>query len=190
MSEKNGNNGNGRAWVVRKSPIAGRGVFALRDIPKGTRIIEYRGERISPDEGDERYDDDSMEHVHTLLFNVDEETVIDGGVRGNAARFINHSCDPNCQSVVEDGRVFIDALKHIPEGTELTYDYHLVRTGRFRAEWRERYACRCGTRRCRGLLLDSPRPPKRARRAKRVAKRVAKRAARRTTRRAPARASR
>ena len=183
MSAKNGKAAAGRAYVVKKSPIAGRGVFAQRRIPKGAQIIEYLGERITPEEGDERYSDDEMEFVHTLLFNVDEETVIDGGVRGNAARFINHSCDPNCRSVVEDGRVFIEAVKDIPEGTELTYDYHLVRTGRFRAEWRERYRCHCGTKRCRGMILDSPRPPKRRRRtgtaaAKRVPRRPASRAKR------------
>ena len=164
MSEKNGNGNGARPYAVRRSKIAGRGVFAVRPIARGTRIIEYRGERITPEEGDERYNDDDMEHVHTVLFHVDDSTVIDGGVRGNAARYINHSGAPNCRSVVEDGRVYIDAAKDIPAGAELTYDYHLMRTGRFRAEWRERYACHCGARRCRGLLLDTPRPPKRRRR--------------------------
>jgi uncharacterized protein len=140
-------------YQVRQSPIHGRGVFAARAIPAGTRIIEYVGERISPDEADKRYDDDQTGHPHILLFTVDKKTVIDGAVGGNAARYINHSCAPNCEAVVEDERVFVEALRDIQPGEELTYDYNLERPGRYKAEWTRRYACRCGAPNCRGTML-------------------------------------
>lgn len=142
---------------LRPSRIQGVGAFAFRRISRGTRVVEYLGERITPEEADERYDDDAMERPHTFLFSVNKKIVIDAAREGNEARFINHSCAPNCQAIVEKGRVFIQALYDIPPGTELTYDYHLERPGRYRAEWRQRYACHCGAPSCRGTLL-MPRP--------------------------------
>jgi SET domain-containing protein len=143
----------GLMFEVRSSPIQGQGVFACCQIFKGTRIIEYTGERITHREADARYDEEAMEHPHTVLFTLDKKTVIDAGVGGNEARFINHSCTPNCEAVNEDGQIFIDALSDILPGEELTYDYHLEYQGRYRAEWKERYACHCGTPSCRGTLL-------------------------------------
>jgi uncharacterized protein len=145
-----------RAFAVRRSAIQGRGAFATRDIEKGERLVEYVGERITREEGDLRYDDDAMDRPHTFLFTLDDEMAIDGNVRGNDSRYINHSCGPNCESVIEDGHIYIDAIKRIAAGTELTYDYHLVRPGRFQADWRRRYACHCGSRNCRGMLLELP----------------------------------
>ena len=141
------------AFEVRPSPIQGFGIWAVRPIRKGERIVEYLGERIAAEEADERYDDDASDHPHVLLFTVDEETVIDGGVGGNEARFVNHSCAPNCETVVEKGRVWIVARRAIAPGEELTYDYRLERPGRAKAEWIRRYACRCGAARCRGTML-------------------------------------
>lgn len=149
-------------FEVRQSPIHGQGVFALRRIPKGTPILEYTGERITSEEADARYDDDQFEHPHVLLFTVDKDMLIDGAHGSNEARFINHSCEPNCEAVVEDGRIFIEALHDIAAGEELTYDYQLERPGRFRAEWQERYACRCGAPSCRGTMLK----PRRAQKSK------------------------
>ncbi len=147
-----------QAIEVRDSLIDGKGVFAVRAISKSTRIVEYAGERITHQEADERYDEDAMEHPHTYLFTLDKKTVIDATVEGNQARYINHSCEPNCEAVTEDGHVYIEALRDISIGEELTYDYHLEYKGRYRAEWRERYACHCGTLSCRGtLLLPKPR---------------------------------
>jgi len=182
-----------RPYRVGKSPIAGRGVFATRKIPEGTRIIEYTGERITPEEADDRYDDDAMDVHHTFLFIVDDETIVDAAVRGNAARFINHSCDPNCEAAVEDGRIWVTAIRDIRSGEELVYDYAYERAGPFRASYWELYACRCGARKCRGIILKKPKPPRRraagktaaarkaapARAAKRATKRVSTRAARR-----------
>jgi SET domain-containing protein len=146
-------------YEVRESPIQGRGLFATRRISCGRRIIEYLGERITPEEADARYDDDQADHPHILLFTVDKHTVIDGGVDGNEAKYINHSCEPNCEAVNDDGRIFIEAIRDIPRGEELTYDYQLERPGRFRAEWRERYKCLCGAPSCRGTML-APRKKK------------------------------
>jgi SET domain-containing protein len=148
---------------LRSSPIHGRGAFATRRIRKGRRIVEYTGERISNAEADRRYNDDAMDNPHTFLFTVGPDTVIDGAVGGNEARFINHSCEPNCEAVIEDGRIFIEALGNISLGQELTFDYQLEREGHWRKDFAERYACRCGTAGCRGTLLIKPKRPKRGR---------------------------
>jgi SET domain-containing protein len=140
-------------FELRPSPIQGQGVFALRRIRKGTRVAEYVGERITPEEADARYDDDAMEIPHTFLFTVNKRVVIDGAVGGNDSRFINHSCDPNCETVDDGGRIFVETLRTIQPGEELTYDYHLERPGPYRREWDQRYACRCGAHNCRGTLL-------------------------------------
>ncbi len=145
-----------RYFEVRESPIHGRGGFAARPIARGTRIIEYTGERITQAEADARYDDARLPRHHTLLFTVDRETVIDAAVGGNAARFINHACEPNCRPVVEGGRVYIVAARDIRPGEELSYDYAYAREGGPDERHPERYACHCGARRCRGTLL-SPR---------------------------------
>jgi SET domain-containing protein len=154
-------------FIVRESAIQGKGAFALKKIKKGTRIIEYIGERISNEEADERYDDDAMDRPHTFLFTVDDQTIIDAAVGGNDARFINHSCGPNCEAVNDEGRIFIEAIKNIPEGAELTYDYQLERSGKLPRDWRRRYACNCGASNCRGTLLLRP---KKARNDKKRAK--------------------
>jgi hypothetical protein len=139
--------------VVKKSPIAGKGGFARKHIPKGTRVIEYKGERVNEAEADRRYDDDAMEVHHTFLFGLENGTCIDAAVRGNDARFINHSCDPNCEAIEEDDRIFIEAMRDIERGEELTYDYSYEREGRMRPEWRKLYACHCGAKKCRGMIL-------------------------------------
>src|SRR6201985_1223717 len=108
---------------VRHSNVHGLGVFATRHIPKGPRIIEYVGERVSHNEADRRYEDKDENDSHTFLFIVDSKTVIDAGTDGNDARFFNHSCDPNCESIVEKRRVFIEAIRPIEPGEEMTYDY-------------------------------------------------------------------
>jgi hypothetical protein len=155
----------GRAplYRVRQSKIHGRGVFAARRIRKGTRIIEYVGERVSHEEADRRYEDRPVEDNHTFLFIVDKRTVIDAGVGGNAARYINHACDPNCETVIEDRRVFIEAARTIQPGEELAYDYQIQREPGDPPEIDEIFACRCGAPNCRGTMLL---PPKRTRKSK------------------------
>jgi SET domain-containing protein len=141
-------------FEIRDSPIAGRGAFALRRIAKGERVTEYIGERITHAEADRRYDDDSMHEHHTFLFTVSGRTVIDATVDGNDSRYINHSCDPNCESEVVRGRVYVLALRDIAEGEELHYDYAYQRDGTESEVEEGQYRCRCGTRLCRGSIME------------------------------------
>ncbi len=140
-------------FVLRPSSIQGQGAFATRPIRKGARIIEYVGERISQSMADERYDDTAMARHHTFLFNVDEDTVIDAAHEGNDARFINHSCAPNCQAFLEGDRIYIYALRDIGVGEELCYDYSYDRTEDMGPEEEALYVCRCGAPTCRGTIL-------------------------------------
>src|ERR1700720_1275568 len=112
---------------IRRSRLHGRGAFALRRIRKGTRIIEYLGDRVSHRQADLRYEHKHISDNHTFLFIVDRNVVIDGGSNGNDARFINHSCDPNSESLIDDRRVFIEAIRTIQPGDELTYHYQIGR---------------------------------------------------------------
>lgn len=166
---------NDAPFELRRSAIQGRGAFATRRIRPGARIIEYLGEHISRDEGDRRYDDEHMGRHHTFLFALDDGSVIDAAVRGNEARFINHSCDPNCQAIEEDGRIFIEAIRNIQPGTELTYDYAYERTDDHTDEDEALYVCRCGAPNCRGTILAPVEKKKRKKAKKRVAgKRVSR----------------
>ena len=153
-------------FAVRRSRVHGRGAFALRRIRKGTRIVEYLGERVSHREADRRYEDRDSHDNHTFLFIVDARTVIDAGVGGNEARFINHSCNPNCETVIEAKRVYIEAIRTIEPGEELSYDYQLARSPDDPPDADEIYACRCGHPECRGSMLWPPqKTPARAKRA-------------------------
>lgn len=145
---------------ARASEIEGTGCFARQRIPAGTRIIEYLGQRIPPSVVEERsmveIDDvgEIIKESHVYMFYVDWRTTIDGAVNGNDARFINHSCSPNCKSTIEDRRVFIDALRDIDPGEELTFDYKLDVNAS--TEVKKRYACRCQAPNCRGTMLALP----------------------------------
>ena len=143
-----------RAYSVRNSPIHGRGVFATRTIRKGADIVEYRGRRISMEAADDLPDSDPDNPFHTFLFELNDGRVIDAGRGGNAARWINHSCRPNCEPYEDDeGRVIIAARRTILAGEELAYDYKLNVPGRRTPRLLAEYACRCGAPRCRGTLV-------------------------------------
>ena len=141
-------------YVVRRSRIHGRGVYAARRIRSGTRIIEYIGDRISHEEADSRYEMKADDDGHTFLFVVDDDLCIDAGVGGNAARFINHKCDANCETIIEGRRVFIEAIRTIQPGEELGYDYQLTWESTDDPEELKLYTCRCGAANCRGTMLD------------------------------------
>ena len=128
------------------------GAFATRTIPAGVRLIEYAGQRITPAEAEARYPDDGTRH-HTYLFAIDDTVVVDAAVDGNAARFLNHSCAPNCDVVVEDGRLWIETVLDIAPGEELVYDYAYVLAERHTPAAKRRYPCRCGAVTCRGTIL-------------------------------------
>ncbi len=142
-----------RRIQVRRSGIHGKGVFALRPIAKGERILEYKGELITWTEALRRHPHDPEQPNHTFYFHIDDEHVIDGKVDGNASKWINHSCAPNCEADEVDGRIFIKALRAIKPGEELNYDYGLVLEGRHTKKIKKQFECRCGARRCRGTML-------------------------------------
>jgi SET domain-containing protein len=144
-------------FEIRPSPIQGQGGFATEHIPAGTRIIEYAGQRLTPAEADARYPDDSLDRHHTYLFAIDDEIVIDAVVDGNEARFINHSCDPNCDAVIDDARIWIETIRDIEPGEELAYDYAYVLKERHSPAAKRRYPCSCGAANCRGTILAKKR---------------------------------
>ena len=144
-------------FVIHASPIQGLGAFASERIRSGTRIIEYTGERMTPAEADRRYPDGTDERHHTYLFAIDDDVVIDAAVGGNEARFINHSCEPNCDAVIDEKRIYIDAIRDIEPGEELTYDYAYVLDERHTPAAKRRYPCTCGAPRCRGTILAKKR---------------------------------
>ena len=155
-------------FVIRRSAIAGRGAFATRRIRRRQEVIEYVGERITEKEADRRYPEDkNMKNHHTFLFAVEGGIVIDATYGGNESRFINHSCDPNCEAVEDDeGRIYIDARKNIQPGVELTYDYNFPRDRGDGPKEEQLYPCRCGSPRCRGTIME---PRKKRRRKKKGA---------------------
>ena len=150
-------------YRVSKSNIQGKGVFATRRIRPGQRIVEYTGEKISNDEADKRYDEEKMKRHHTFLFTLNDDYCIDGDVPSNKAALINHSCDPNCEAIIEDDQIWIYALKNIQPGVELAYDYKYERTGDDIKALEKFYVCHCGSPKCRGSIMA---PPKRRRKKK------------------------
>ena len=144
-----------RRIQVRRSGVHGKGVFALFDIARGERIIEYVGEIISWDEAQRRHPHDPNDPNHTFYFHVDEDHVIDALYGGNASRWINHSCNPNCIADEDEGRIFITARRKIKAGDELNYDYGLVIDEPLTPELTAEYPCWCGSKNCRGTLLSS-----------------------------------
>jgi SET domain-containing protein len=140
-------------FEIRPSPIHGLGAFATAPIPARTRLIEYAGARLTPAEADERYPDVPGVQHHTCLFAIDDEVVIDAAVDGNEARFINHSCDPNCDAIVEDGRIWIETIRDVATGEELAYDYAFILPERHTPAAKRRYPCHCGAETCRGTIL-------------------------------------
>ncbi len=152
----------GRRFQVRRSGVHGKGVFALRDIEPGETLIEYVGEIISWDEAQDRHPHDPSDPNHTFYFHVDQGHVIDAAHGGNSSRWINHSCDPNCEAEEQDdGRVFIKALRPIAAGEELFYDYGLMVDEPYTKKLKAEYACRGGAPDCRGTMLA---PKRRSRR--------------------------
>ncbi len=152
-----------KPWhTVKKSALHGNGVFAATAIPAGTRIIQYGGRRITPEEADALFPANPDDPFHTFFFALSSGMVIDGGNRGNDARWINHACSPNCEAQENsDGtRVTIVALRDIPAGQELFYDYGLIIDGRIGKTLRKQYLCLCGSPECRGTMLALPKKKK------------------------------
>ena len=153
-----------RKIATRKSAIHGNGMFAVAPIKKGERLIEYRGElrthaQVDADEGGD------VVSGHTFLFTLNDEYVIDGARGGNSARWINHSCNPNCEALIEEAegddrtkdKVFIEAIRAIKPGEELTYNYGITLAERHTPRLKKIWACRCGSKNCTGTMLQPKR---------------------------------
>lgn len=141
-----------RRIAVRRSPVHGRGVYALRPLRAGERILEYKGKIMSWRSATRRYNR-RAEDAHTFLFGLSDGRVIDGGQGGNSSRWLNHACEANCETVEVDGRVFIEARRDIHAGEELFIDYALELPDDTCEETIREYVCRCGTPVCRGTML-------------------------------------
>jgi len=136
-------------WIkVRQSGVHGRGVYATQFISEGTRIIEYTGQRVSWEAAP---DDDN--DPHTFNFGLENGEVINAEIGGNDARWINHSCDPNCEAIEEGDRIFIYAMRDIEPGEELFYDYAMEIDEPIKEKSKKKFACRCGSSNCRGTML-------------------------------------
>ena len=156
----------GPHYIVRRSSIHGRGVFARHLIPENATVIEYKGEIIDEAEIDRRYPESRTKPNHTFVFGVEHDYNIDGGAKGNAARWINHSCQPNCGTYEEKRRIFVRASRAIRPGEELTYDYAIEAGEPLTAALKARWPCWCGSKKCRGTVLlptKKPRKPKKTR---------------------------
>ncbi len=127
---------------VRQSTIHGTGGYARKDIPAGTMIVEYVGERISKEESNRR-----CEAENEYIFTIDDTHDLDGKVSWNPARFINHSCAPNCEAEWDESRIFINALRDIKQGEELFFNYN------YDLEDYKEHPCRCGTPACVGYIV-------------------------------------
>ncbi len=160
-------------YSVRNSKIHGRGVFAKKPIRKGTRIIEYTGPIVSTEEADVIGVQNENGHSHTMLFEIDKDRVINGNAGGDA-RYLNHGCDPNCETVQDGDRIFIEALRSIKTGEELCYDYHLQVPGKITDKVRKEYACFCGSPKCRGTQIAPEILAKQAKKDEKKAEKKAK----------------
>ena len=153
-----------RKIAARKSRIHGNGVFAVQALKKGERVIEYKGRRRTHAEVDADEAGD-VETGHTFLFTLSDDYVIDANYEGNDARWINHSCDPNCEAVIAEDesddrrkdQVFIEAIRDIKPGEELTYNYGITLAERHTPRLKKIWECRCGSPKCTGTMLQPKR---------------------------------
>ena len=149
-------------WKVKKSKIHGSGVFATKRIKKNTKIIEYIGEKVTKSEGDRRSEKRLKKYLNSTkdgsvyIFELNSRYDIDGSFLYNKARYINHSCDPNCEVEIFDNQIWIVALRSIKKGEELSYDYGYEFD---KSDFRD-HTCKCGTNNCIGFIISSDQWPK------------------------------
>lgn len=145
---------------VRNSPVHGRGVFALAHIPEGTAIAEYTGEKLTWGQADARYaDEHATAGARTYLMSLGKRYVLDAARSRCRAKWLNHACEPNCEALIDRGRVFIYTLRDVAPGEELFLDYALEGG---EPEEAPLYRCLCGTPSCRGTMLALPPAPEAA----------------------------
>ena len=144
-------------WKVKKSVVHGSGIFATKDINRGEQIIEYIGEKISKKEGDKRSEKRLKKYINSkkagsvYIFELNSRYDIDGSFLYNKARYINHSCNPNCEVDIYKGRIWIKSIKKIKKGDELSYDYGYE----FDKEDYMDHICKCGSINCIGYIISS-----------------------------------
>ena len=145
-----------KLWYKKKSLLHGSGLFALSNIKKGEQVIEYIGDKVTKKEGDKRADkqikkaEKNKKNGMVYVFELNKKYDIDGGVPRNYARFINHSCDPNCEVDGVGLKIWVYSIKDIKKGEELTYDYGFS----FDSDYKN-YPCRCGSKKCVGYIVRS-----------------------------------
>ena len=135
-----------RKYFRKRSGINNLGLFAGRDIKKGEKVIEYKGRKFTHKqvEEDDRFDNSKA----IYLFTLNERYVLDGDTKTNTAKYINHSCDPNCEVDIIKGKIWIIAIKDIKKGDELSYDYGFGYDKDFR-----QFPCKCGSKNCCGYIV-------------------------------------
>ena len=149
-------------WFVKKSKVHGSGVFASKDIAKGVKIIEYIGDKITKSEGDRRSELRIKRYLNSkktgsvYIFELNERYDIDGSPLRNKARYINHSCNPNCEVDIVRGHIWISSIKGIKKGEELSYDYGYE----FDRDDYQDHICKCGSKNCIGYIISSDHWPK------------------------------
>jgi hypothetical protein len=159
---------------IRNSKIHSTGLFAKKDITKGTRIIEYVGEKVTKAESDRRADvplgknKKNGAYGAVYIFILNKRHDIDGNVTYNTARFINHSCDPNCETEIIRGHIWVIAIRDIKKGEELAYNYN------YDIDSYKDHKCRCRSRRCVGYILDEDHWPRLKKRKKAKKKKLKK----------------
>ena len=144
-------------WKVKKSRVHGSGIFAREYIKKNTKIIEYIGKKVSKAEGDRRSEKRINKFLNSkvdgavYIFELNKKYDIDGYYSYNKARFINHSCQPNCEVEIIKGQIWICSVKNIQKGEELNYDYGYE----FDEEDYKDHRCKCGSKNCIGYIISS-----------------------------------
>ena len=144
-------------WKVKNSKIHGHGVFATKDIKKNTKIIQYIGEKVSRSEGNKRSEKRINKYLNSsktgsvYIFELNNRYDIDGSPLYNKARYINHSCDPNCEVDIIDNKIWISSIKRIKKGEELSYDYGYS----FDKDDYKDHICKCSSPKCIGYIISS-----------------------------------
>ena len=144
-------------WKVKKSRIHNAGVFATTHVKKGEKIIQYIGEKITRSEGDRRSEKRIKRYLNSqktgsvYIFELNKRFDIDGSPSYNKARYINHSCNPNCEVEITKGEIWISSIKNIKKGEELSYDYGYE----FDEEDYKDHICNCGSKNCIGYIISS-----------------------------------
>ena len=149
-------------WIVKKSKVHGTGVFANHDTPKNTKIIQYIGDKVTKSEGDRRSAERIKKYLNrknegsVYIFELNKRYDIDGSPLYNKARYINHSCNPNCEVEIIKNEIWISSIKSIKKGNELNYDYGYP----FDEDDFSDHICKCDSKKCIGYIISKDDWPK------------------------------